>query len=192
MRSSEPRLRPSSGSSSDGWITKQIRIEDSAIDIDPLSQRDAAAGCFLGEKGLANTASERDVTDEVVRYTHVAHTLLNDPLKGVGVTAGKILGVDRRVRLRGEHAPAEISILARHPYPRERLPRCSVPPKERNAERRFRRPLAALSARRSSYSPFSPGLPASFGGFFCSFSLLLDLLGILRGGVGGGESLRSR
>lgn len=113
----EPRSRPSSGCSPGCRITKQVRVENSAIDIDPSSNRDAAAHAIVGDKGSADTTAEGDVADKVLWNTDVAHALLNDPLKGIRVAGGKIRGMDRWVRLHGEYASTGIRARVRHQYP---------------------------------------------------------------------------
>jgi len=114
----EPRSRPGSGCSTGRGITKQVRVENPAIDVDPPSNRDAAACVCVGMEGPSDTPSKGGVADEVVRHPHVSHPLLHDPLKGVSVPRGKIRCVRRRVSWCRECALAWSRVLGGHEYPR--------------------------------------------------------------------------
>src|SRR6266511_3781116 len=114
----EPCPRPGCCRTAAAGVSEQLRVQDPAIDIDSPSHRDTAAGPFVGMKGPSDTTSQWDVTDEVVRNTHVAHALLHDPLQGVVVPCGKIGCVGRGVCLCSECASAWSRVLLLHEYPR--------------------------------------------------------------------------
>ncbi len=115
----EPGPRPGSGNSTCRGITEQVRVENTAIGVDPSSNCNTSARVRISVEGPADTTSEWDVADEVVRYAHVAHPLLHDALQGVRVPCRKIRCVRRRVCSCSECGSAGNRALVLHGHHRE-------------------------------------------------------------------------